>query len=146
MDIVYVYDGSTVNDTVLGAFSGNTLPAPLTSSSPSMLVRFVTDQSISSTGFSAQYVGNYANATVPSPSPTIPPNDTITPSPSPSPSSESCPKDCGEHGKCNNGKCICDAGFSSENCIRPNCDARTQLTKSFGQIDSGPSMEIKQSL
>jgi hypothetical protein len=54
-DFVYVYDGSTTSAPLLGTFSGNTLPAPVTSSGGVMLVRFVSDGSGTADGFVASY-------------------------------------------------------------------------------------------
>jgi hypothetical protein len=54
-DFVYVYDGSTTSAPLLGTFSGNTLPAPVTSSGGVMLVRFVSNASGTADGFVASY-------------------------------------------------------------------------------------------
>jgi hypothetical protein len=54
-DFVYVYDGNTTSAPLLGTFSGNTLPAPVTSSGGVMLVRFVSDGSGTADGFVASY-------------------------------------------------------------------------------------------
>jgi PKD repeat protein/N-acetyl-anhydromuramyl-L-alanine amidase AmpD len=42
-DYMYVYDGSTTTDPVLGVYTGSTLPADITSSGPTMLVEFRSD-------------------------------------------------------------------------------------------------------
>jgi hypothetical protein len=54
-DRVYVYDGSTTGATVLGSFTGTSLPSNVVSNSSSLLVRFVTDTASTSTGFYATY-------------------------------------------------------------------------------------------
>jgi hypothetical protein len=54
-DAVEVYDGSTTNATLIGRFTGNTIPAEITSSTGSLLVRFFTDNSEQKTGWSAFY-------------------------------------------------------------------------------------------
>jgi hypothetical protein len=54
-DYVRVYDGSTTSATLLGTFSGTSLPPILTSSSGSMLIRFTTDGYTVSAGWSATY-------------------------------------------------------------------------------------------
>ncbi len=42
-DIVTIYDGETINAPVLGVYSGNSLPAEITSTGTKVLVRFTTD-------------------------------------------------------------------------------------------------------
>jgi hypothetical protein len=54
-DTLYAYDGGTTSDSLLGAFSGTTLPSSITSSHNKMLLVFVTDGSGNSTGWFAQY-------------------------------------------------------------------------------------------
>jgi len=56
-DYIKVYDGNNNHASVLGSFSGNTLPAPLTSSGSNLYVTFHSDSSVSSgyAGFSAGY-------------------------------------------------------------------------------------------
>jgi photosystem II stability/assembly factor-like uncharacterized protein len=54
-DTVIVYDGGTINAAVLGKFSGNTLPAALRSSTKTMLIRFLSDSSITDAGFAADW-------------------------------------------------------------------------------------------
>lgn len=54
-DAVEVYDGATTSATLLGRFTGNTIPADITSSTGSLLVRFFTDNSVQKTGWSAFY-------------------------------------------------------------------------------------------
>ena len=54
-DVVTVYDGSTTAAPVLGTFSGSNLPADITSTGATMLVRFVTNGSTTNTGWKATY-------------------------------------------------------------------------------------------
>ena len=54
-DFVRVYDGATTSSTLLGAFSGSSLPPVLTSSGASMLITFTTDASVTAAGWSATY-------------------------------------------------------------------------------------------
>eukprot|EP00058_Branchiostoma_floridae_P010524 XP_002596012.1 hypothetical protein BRAFLDRAFT_123740 [Branchiostoma floridae] len=54
-DYVKVYDGASVSSPVLGTFCGTSVPASLVSSSNHMTVRFVSDSSITETGFSATF-------------------------------------------------------------------------------------------
>jgi len=57
-DFVNVYDGSTTAAPRIGQFSGNTTPAPLTSSGGTLLVEFVSDQSQVFDGWSASYTSS----------------------------------------------------------------------------------------
>ena len=54
-DFVRVYDGATTSSTLLGTYSGSSLPPVLTSSGGSMLITFTTDGSIAAAGWSATY-------------------------------------------------------------------------------------------
>lgn len=54
-DAVEVYDGTTTSATLLGRFTGSNLPAAITSSGGSMLVRFISDLEVTKQGFSAYY-------------------------------------------------------------------------------------------
>jgi hypothetical protein len=54
-DIVFVYDGTSNSDPLIGSFEGNTLPSPLTSSGPNLFVVFATDGSVVGPGFTAAY-------------------------------------------------------------------------------------------
>ena len=58
-DVVTVYDGNTTAATVLGTFSGSTLPTNVSSTGPQMLVRFVTNGSATSTGWKATYKSTF---------------------------------------------------------------------------------------
>lgn len=56
-DYLYVYDGDSSSSPLIGAFSGTTLPAPITSSSNNLHVRFTSDSAETSRGFRASYRG-----------------------------------------------------------------------------------------
>lgn len=55
-DGIIVYNGPNTSSPQLGAFSGTSLPSPVTASSGQMLVVFISDYSTVSQGFSATYV------------------------------------------------------------------------------------------
>ena len=52
-DIVTVFDGESV--TLLKTFCGSSIPPPIMSSESSMIVRFTTDESETTAGFSVKY-------------------------------------------------------------------------------------------
>lgn len=54
-DFVEVFDGTSDAGTLLGAFSGEDLPAPLTAFSGSMFIRFATDELVNESGWEASY-------------------------------------------------------------------------------------------
>ena len=54
-DVVTIYNGSTTSDPVIGTYSGSTLPASVTSTGPTMLVRFQTNGSTTNAGWKAMY-------------------------------------------------------------------------------------------
>eukprot|EP01114_Cavostelium_apophysatum_P013009 TRINITY_DN3062_c1_g1_i1.p1 TRINITY_DN3062_c1_g1~~TRINITY_DN3062_c1_g1_i1.p1 ORF type:complete len:934 (-),score=124.28 TRINITY_DN3062_c1_g1_i1:564-3365(-) len=54
-DYVYVYDGNSTNDLLVGQFSGTTLPPRMLSKSGKLLVVFTTDLGITRTGFAASW-------------------------------------------------------------------------------------------
>ena len=58
-DYVSVYDGGSLSSTLIGTFSGAVypLPAPITSSSSKLYVRFTSDSSTTFIGFRAHYRG-----------------------------------------------------------------------------------------
>lgn len=65
-DVVRVYNGTTTSATLLGAFSGNTLPGIITSSGGAMLVTFTSDISVTDAGWDASYRtigGGFCNGT-----------------------------------------------------------------------------------
>ena len=59
IDYVSVYDGDSTSAPLIGQFSGSSLPAPITSSSTKLYVRFTSDGSSSSRyrGFATRYRG-----------------------------------------------------------------------------------------
>ncbi|XP_021476232.2 cubilin [Oncorhynchus mykiss] len=54
-DYVEVRDGSTETDPLIGKYCGNTIPAPILSSSNALWIRFKSDGSITRAGFRATY-------------------------------------------------------------------------------------------
>ena len=56
-DYVRVYDGDSTSAPLIGQFSGSSLPAPITSSSTKLYVRFTSDGSSTYAGFTARYQG-----------------------------------------------------------------------------------------
>ncbi len=54
-DRVIVYNGSSIASPVLGTFSGSTLPSIITTTGKSLLVRFITNDSIADEGWLASY-------------------------------------------------------------------------------------------
>ena len=59
-DFVYIYDGLTTGDPLLGAFTGNNIPQAVTSSSGQMLIRFVSDDIVQTDGWAGRYVSDGA--------------------------------------------------------------------------------------
>ncbi len=57
-DEVIVFDGIDDSAPVLGSFSGSSLPASVTGTSGKMLVRFISDETITAPGFLAEYTGD----------------------------------------------------------------------------------------
>ena len=57
IDYVSVYDGDSTSAPLIGQFSGSSLPAPITSSSTKLYVRFTSDGSSQYRGFTARYRG-----------------------------------------------------------------------------------------
>ena len=65
-DAVEVYDGSSSSATLLGRFSGNSIPSSITSSGGSMFIRFYSDVTNAFQGWSANYTSTqntYCNGT-----------------------------------------------------------------------------------
>jgi len=54
-DGIIIYDGNTINATVLDTFSGQSIPPTITSSGSQLLVRFISDIFVSASGWSANY-------------------------------------------------------------------------------------------
>ena len=56
-DYLYVYDGDSSSSSLIGQFNGTSLPAPITSSSNNLYLRFTSDSSVQARGFTAAYRG-----------------------------------------------------------------------------------------
>lgn len=54
-DYLYVYDGAGTGGTLLGTYTGYTLPASVTSTLPSITVKFVSDPGVVDTGFAINW-------------------------------------------------------------------------------------------
>lgn len=54
-DAVEVYNGSNTNAPLLGRFTGSNLPPSVTSTGPSMYVKFYSDEALTASGWSAYY-------------------------------------------------------------------------------------------
>lgn len=66
-DVVEVYDGVSSNATLIGKFTGSTIPQAITSSGGSMFIKFTSDISDTFQGWSAYYTStqnSYCNASV----------------------------------------------------------------------------------
>jgi len=59
-DKLYVYNGTTTNAPLLGTYSGSSKPPALTASSGKILLRFVTNGSVTKSGWSAKYTSTAA--------------------------------------------------------------------------------------
>ena len=57
VDYLSVYDGDSTSSPLIGQFSGNSLPAPISSSSNKLYLQFTSDKSGQYTGFIARYQG-----------------------------------------------------------------------------------------
>jgi hypothetical protein len=60
-DEVKVYDGNSASATLIGTYTGSTLPGTITSTGPAMFVTFTTDASGTGQGFLAEYDCNLIN-------------------------------------------------------------------------------------
>ncbi|MBI2969081.1 MAG: Ig-like domain-containing protein [Bacteroidetes bacterium] len=58
-DFVKVYDGTSSGGSLLGSFSGNTLPPVVTATSGAMFVQFTSDGSVNADGWAAYYDTTY---------------------------------------------------------------------------------------
>ncbi len=63
-DQVSVYDGPSATATLLGSYSGNTLPPSLTSTGGDMFVTFTSDPSVNFTGWDANYTTSTSTPTI----------------------------------------------------------------------------------
>lgn len=57
-DFVKIYDGTSASATLLGSFSGSSLPPPITSSGPSLYITFISDTYVTGAGFDVNYSCN----------------------------------------------------------------------------------------
>lgn len=62
VDFVTIYDGATVNDRVLGRFSGSSLPMSVTATGGVALLRFTSDAFVGFNGWAVNYVTESASA------------------------------------------------------------------------------------
>lgn len=60
-DIVNIYDGNTTSATLLGTFSGTAIPSAITSTGGRILVEFITNGSLNSSGWDASYTSTVAS-------------------------------------------------------------------------------------
>jgi hypothetical protein len=54
-DFLYIYDGPTTASPLLGSYTGNTLPASITSTAPSITIKQLTDPAVIDTGFAINW-------------------------------------------------------------------------------------------
>ncbi|MGL5891331.1 MAG: CUB domain-containing protein, partial [Bacteroidia bacterium] len=52
-DLLYIYDGATINDPLIGVYSGTNSPGSITSSGTSLTFRFTSDGSTQNSGWTA---------------------------------------------------------------------------------------------
>jgi hypothetical protein len=70
-DYLYIYDGSTVNDPLIGYYTGTTIPSTITSSGGSLLLEMRSDCATNNPGFEFNYTSTSPDA--------IPPTTQISP-------------------------------------------------------------------
>lgn len=90
-DILFVYDGNSYNSMLLGSFSGDIVPDPVTAFSGYMLIHLYSDNNHVLDGFNATYV--------------------IT----------DCPYNCSGQGVCKNHTCICNFWYTGIGCEKRLC-------------------------
>jgi N-acetyl-anhydromuramyl-L-alanine amidase AmpD len=73
-DYMYIYDGATVNDPLIGRYTGTTGPGVITSSSGSLLIDFRSDCATTNAGWAASYT---SNAAPPQPSDNVVPTTSV---------------------------------------------------------------------
>lgn len=61
-DSLWVYDGTSTSSSLIGAFSNNILPSPVTAASGKMTIRFHSDNATVKTGYRAVYTSTLAPA------------------------------------------------------------------------------------
>ncbi|MCX8081298.1 MAG: N-acetylmuramoyl-L-alanine amidase [Bacteroidia bacterium] len=74
-DYIFVYDGGSVNSTLLSKHAGTVIPGPFTTSNDSLLLEFRSDCSTTAPGWNGSYT---INATTPPPTDIIPPQTTVS--------------------------------------------------------------------
>lgn len=107
-DYLFVYDGDSYRSTLLGTFSGDTLPSSIYASSGKMLILLFSDTNYVQKGFRAEY--------------------SIT----------DCPLNCSNHGRCDDHKCICDNMWTGENCSIDLCPENCWHTDGQGTCERVP--------
>lgn len=74
-DYMYLYDGSTVNDPLIGVYTGTNSPGTVTSTGGSLLLEFRSDCATTNPGWEASWT---SNATPPPPADSIAPTTDVT--------------------------------------------------------------------
>ncbi|CAM1295013.1 MEGF8 (predicted) [Pycnogonum litorale] len=126
-DHLFIYDGDSYNDTLLGSFSGSTLPPLVTASSGYMLILLFSDTNYVRDGFVAEY---YVTDCPLNCSNGVCINHVCKCKPLWSGSDcgvNLCPDNCGENegrGKCQTladpPHCLCNEGYSGQSCMLPS--------------------------
>ncbi|XP_037559962.1 multiple epidermal growth factor-like domains protein 8 [Dermacentor silvarum] len=101
-DHVFVYDGDSYTSPLLGTFSGESIPPPVTATSGSMLILLYSDTNYVLKGFVAEY--------------------SIT----------QCPSNCSGHGSCGRESCVCDLTWAGPDCGTPVCPSSCHADQSQG--------------
>jgi N-acetyl-anhydromuramyl-L-alanine amidase AmpD len=73
-DNMFIYDGGSVNSSLIGQYSGTVNPGPVTSNNDSLLIEFRSDCATTASGWAATYT---TNSSAPTTSDVISPNTTI---------------------------------------------------------------------
>lgn len=74
-DYIFVYDGGSVNSTLLSKHAGTVIPGPFTTSNDSLLLEFRSDCATTAPGWNGSYT---INTSTPPPTDNIPPQTTVT--------------------------------------------------------------------
>uniref|UniRef100_A0A914CJ52 CUB domain-containing protein n=1 Tax=Acrobeloides nanus TaxID=290746 RepID=A0A914CJ52_9BILA len=99
-DNLYIYDGDSAFDNLIGAFSGSLPPTEVVATSGKSIVYFTSDLAFNMMGFNITYQYN------------------------------ACPRNCSGRGNCVNGKCGCPSGYTGEACEVPFCANGVEATAS----------------
>ncbi|XP_078593005.1 multiple epidermal growth factor-like domains protein 8 [Branchiostoma floridae x Branchiostoma japonicum] len=106
-DFLFVHDGDSYSSPLLGTFSGNTIPEPITAKSGKMLIYLYSDTNYVLGGFEAIY---YA---------------------------EPCPNNCSSQGTCVAGQCQCaDRLWKGEACQLQWCPNDCHINEDHGTCDT----------